>query len=123
MVAPDDCPSQADYIKYFDDAIAVMQTAAALESLGRKFKIHPDLAPGATAEQVLTAAHWPDSRESVLIVGHQPTLGQIASILMGVEKQEWALRKASVWWFAQRERNSITSTYLRAVIAPDLLTK
>jgi adenosine deaminase len=33
MVAPDDCPSQAEYIKYFDDAIAVMQTAAALERI------------------------------------------------------------------------------------------
>jgi adenosine deaminase len=33
MVAPDDCPSQADYIKYFDDAIAVMQTRAALERI------------------------------------------------------------------------------------------
>jgi adenosine deaminase len=33
MVAPDDCPSQADYIKYFDDAIAVMQTGAALERI------------------------------------------------------------------------------------------
>ncbi len=31
MVAPEDCPSQAEYIKYFDDAIAVMQTEAALE--------------------------------------------------------------------------------------------
>jgi adenosine deaminase len=31
MVAPDDCPSQAVYITYFDAAIAVMQTAAALE--------------------------------------------------------------------------------------------
>ena len=31
MVAPDDCPSQAEYIKYFDDAIAVMQTRSALE--------------------------------------------------------------------------------------------
>jgi adenosine deaminase len=31
MVAPDDCPSQAAYIAYFDDAIAVMQTEAALE--------------------------------------------------------------------------------------------
>jgi adenosine deaminase len=31
MVAPPDCPSQAAYISYFDDAIAVMQTAAALE--------------------------------------------------------------------------------------------
>jgi adenosine deaminase len=33
MVAPDDCPSQADYIKHFDDAIAVMQTEAALERI------------------------------------------------------------------------------------------
>ena len=33
MVAPDDCPSQADYIKYFDDAIEVMQTEAALERI------------------------------------------------------------------------------------------
>jgi adenosine deaminase len=31
MVAPPDCPSQAAYISYFDDAIAVMQTATALE--------------------------------------------------------------------------------------------
>jgi adenosine deaminase len=33
LVAPDDCPSQADYIKYFDDAIAVMQTEPALERI------------------------------------------------------------------------------------------
>jgi adenosine deaminase len=31
MVAPDDCPSQAAYIGYFADAIAVLQTQAALE--------------------------------------------------------------------------------------------
>ena len=33
MVAPDDCPSQAEYIRYFDDAIAVMQTEEALERI------------------------------------------------------------------------------------------
>jgi adenosine deaminase len=33
MVAPDDCPSQAEYITYFDDAIAVMQTEEALERI------------------------------------------------------------------------------------------
>jgi adenosine deaminase len=31
MTAPEDCPSQAAYISYFDDTIAVLQTAAALE--------------------------------------------------------------------------------------------
>jgi len=36
MVAPDDCHSQAEYITYFDDAIAVMQTEAALERIARE---------------------------------------------------------------------------------------
>ena len=33
MAAPDDCPSQAEYIKYFEAAIAVMQTEQALERI------------------------------------------------------------------------------------------
>src|SRR5712664_1262725 len=36
MVAPDDCPSQAEYIKYFDDAIAVMQSEEALERIAHE---------------------------------------------------------------------------------------
>ena len=41
------------------------RTIQTAEALGRKFKIHPDLAPEATPEQILAAAHWPVSRESV----------------------------------------------------------
>ena len=33
MVAPEDCPSQAEYIKYFEPAIATMQTEAALRRI------------------------------------------------------------------------------------------
>jgi len=39
MVAPDDCPSQAEYIGYFDDAIAVMQTQAALERIAHELSV------------------------------------------------------------------------------------
>jgi adenosine deaminase len=39
MVAPDDCPSQVEYIKYFDDAIAVMQTAPALERIAYELTV------------------------------------------------------------------------------------
>ena len=39
MVAPADCPSQAVYISYFDDAIAVLQTASALERVARELCI------------------------------------------------------------------------------------
>ena len=33
MIAPDDCPSQAEYISYFEPAIEVMQTEQALERI------------------------------------------------------------------------------------------
>lgn len=108
-------------------AVRTIQTA---EALGRKFKIVAELAPGCTAEQVLAAAHWPDSREPVLIVGHQPTLGQAASLLIAGQQQDWTIRKGNAWWIVQRERDTqtegseaITASYLRAVMAPDLVRK
>lgn len=101
-------------------ATRTLQTA---EALGRKFKVHPDLAPDKSAEQLLAAANWPASREPVLIIGHQPTLGQVAAQLIGQQQQEWSIRKGNVWWIAQRERGDITSNYLRAVMAPELIGK
>jgi phosphohistidine phosphatase len=101
-------------------AARTLQTA---EALGRKFKIHPDLAPDQSPQALLAAANWPDSREPVLVIGHQPTLGLVAAQLIGGQPQEWSIRKANVWWIAQRERGDITSNYLRAVIAPELISK
>ncbi len=94
------------------------QTAAAL---GRKFKTVAALAPGASAEELLRQSGWPQARESVLIVGHQPALGQVAARLLGLPQEEWAIKKGAVWWFSNRERESGSHTVLRAVIAPDLL--
>jgi phosphohistidine phosphatase len=101
-------------------ATRTLQTA---EALGRKFKIHPDLAPDQSPQALLAAANWPDSREPVLVIGHQPTLGLVAAQLIAGLPQEWSIRKASVWWITQRQREDITSNYLRAVIAPELVGK
>lgn len=97
------------------------RTLQTVEALGRKYKVMPELAPERSAEDLLRAANWPDSREPVLIIGHQPTLGLVASQLICGQAQEWSLRKANVWWIAQRERGNITTNYLKAVIAPELV--
>ncbi|WDZ97200.1 histidine phosphatase family protein [Herbaspirillum sp. WKF16] len=97
------------------------RTLQTVEALGRKYKVHPELAPDKSAEDLLRAANWPDNREPVLIVGHQPTLGLVAAQLIAGLPQEWSLRKANVWWIAQRERGDVTTNYLKAVIAPELL--
>ncbi|MET3131305.1 phosphohistidine phosphatase [Oxalobacteraceae bacterium GrIS 1.11] len=101
-------------------ALRTLQTA---EALGRKFKLHPELAPGAEAEDVLKVANWPASKESVLIVGHQPTLGQLAALLLTGEALDWEMRKAGAWWFSQREPGDPNSVYLKAVMGPDLVVK
>lgn len=101
-------------------ATRAVQTA---DALGRKYKIVPDLSPDATAERVLAATHWPDSREPVLIVGHQPTLGQVAATLLTGQPQEWTIRKGNIWWIVQREREGVTEHFIRSVMGPDLVGK
>ena len=94
------------------------QTARALQ---RKFRIVPELAPDASAAAVLAAAGWPDAREPVLIVGHQPTLGEVAAFLLTDEEASWSVRKGAVWWLSNRVRNGVSSTVIKAVIAPDFV--
>jgi len=90
-------------------------------SLKRKFRVVPELAPDASAAAVLAAAGWPDAREPVLIVGHQPTLGEVAALLLTGEEASWSVRKAAVWWISRRVRNGVSSTVLKVVIGPDLV--
>jgi phosphohistidine phosphatase len=111
---PDSCRIRAS------PAVRTLQT---VEALGRKFKVHTDLAPGADPADVMQAANWPAGKDSVLVVGHQPTLGQVAAMLLTGEDLEWDIRKASAWWFAQREPGDPGSVYLRAVMAAELVVK
>ena len=95
-----------------------LQTAAAL---GRRFKIVKELAPGAVAEEVLNIAGWPDAREPVVIIGHQPVLGHVASLLLFGAAHEWTLRKANVCWLSNRVKDDSTHVVLRAVMGPDFV--
>ena len=94
------------------------QTAAALD---RKFKTLPALAPDAGVEALLHASRWPDAREPVLVIGHQPTLGLTAAYLLAGQPQTWAVRKGAVLWLRARERDGVLQIVLHAVIAPELV--
>lgn len=94
------------------------QTAAALE---RKAKTVAALAPDATVDRLLHAVRWPDAREPVLVVGHQPALGMTVAYLLSGQPQVWPVRKAGVWWLRVREREGEPQVVLHAVMAPDLV--
>ncbi len=94
------------------------QTAAALTN---RFTLAPAIAPGASAQAVLQAAHWPDAGGTVLVVGHQPTLGEVAAQLLGCNGCSLNIKKGALWWFSRREREGSAQITLRLVISPDFL--
>lgn len=97
-------------------AVRAEQTARAL---GRKFKISPALAPLATPEQLLELVQWPPGKGCVLVVGHQPTLGQVISRLLGLHDSECAVKKGALWWLRHRERDEAGETVVVTVQSPD----
>jgi phosphohistidine phosphatase len=92
------------------------QTALALE---RKFRTVPALAPDASVTALLEAARWPDAKEPVLVIGHQPTLGLVAAHLLSGAEQPWAVKKGAVWWLRSREREGNGQVVLVAALTPE----
>ena len=94
------------------------QTALAL---GRKFKLRTELGPQGTAGDLLELVRWPHGKVTVLVVGHQPTLGQVAALLLGIPAQECAIRKGAVWWLRSRDREGQGQVVLLTAQSPDML--
>jgi len=94
------------------------QTAMALE---RKYKIRPELAPDASLEQLLSLVQWPLGKLPVLVIGHQPTLGQTIAKLLGLSEQECPVKKGSLWWLRNRDRDGQSQTVVVTVQSPELM--
>jgi phosphohistidine phosphatase len=57
----------------------------------------------------------------VVVVGHQPTLGEVAAYLLSDTQEMWSVKKGAVWWFSNRSRQGETETVLKAVMSPEFL--
>jgi len=94
-------------------ATRAQETASAL---GAKFATANEVRTGAVAADIIAAAGWPEGSRSVLIVGHQPTLGRVAATLLSGAEADWQFAKGSVWWL----RYVDGETRLFAVVHPKL---
>jgi phosphohistidine phosphatase len=91
------------------------QTARALTA---EYETCRDVGTGAGPKAVLEAAGWPHGKGTVVIVGHQPTLGQAVALALSGKAAQWTLKKGALWWLESRGDDEVVT---RAVIAPDMV--
>lgn len=96
------------------------RTAAKLE---RKFTTEPKVGPLADAQSLLDASQWPHARRTVLIVGHQPALGQLIGKILTGHDAPWTVRKGAVWWLRHRatEGEHRAETFVLCVQSPETM--
>jgi phosphohistidine phosphatase len=98
-------------------AIRAQQTAGAYVA---EFETLAELDTGAAAAQILRATGWPKAKGTVIVVGHQPSLGQLAALLLTGKESNWDIKKGAIWWFQAKTLGGRTDTALRAVVPPGL---
>ena len=99
-------------------ALRARQTAAALNP---EHEVDERLNPGASAEQYLRVAGWPEAEQTTVLVGHQPTLGRVAAQLLSGMEADWNAKKGAIWWLQYRLRDGRAHIGLKAVLSPEQL--
>lgn len=108
---------QGDWRVLTSPAARAVQTVT---PLGRDYEVRPKLDPSSRADDYLREAGWPKGG-NVVLVGHQPTLGEVVAILMGDTRGDVAVKKGAIWWFATREREGRIETVLKVALEPGML--
>lgn len=97
------------------------RTEQTAQALGRKYKLRAELLPDGTPTDLLELVQWDKGNGAVLVVGHQPLLGQTAAHLLGLGQEACSIRKGAVWWLRRRQRLENNQTVLMAVMCPEFL--
>jgi len=104
-------------------AIRTLQTA---QTLSLPIEESHQLFTDATASDVLSAAGWPtqlgNHGDTIILVGHQPSLGRAAAFLLSGVEANWEFEKSALWWFTCQLQNEthVRHVSLRAAIDPTL---
>jgi phosphohistidine phosphatase len=96
------------------------ETAAAL---GMPVETLDELSTDAAPSALIAAADWPDGKCTVLIVGHQPTLGETAGVILGPKGYQLSVRKGAVVWLRSPRRTIRDPAKLVLVMEPEMLDK
>ena len=96
------------------------RTIQTVESLNRIFETSELVSTRGSLSDHLAAARWP-ADHTALLVGHQPTLGQLAALLMSGHPHHWELKKGAVWWLRSAPEGSDGYATLRVAMLPGMV--
>jgi phosphohistidine phosphatase len=90
-------------------------------ALSRSFETNERLAPGTDPATLLRVAGWPDAERPVMLVGHQPTLGETAARLIDGRDASWRIGKGAIWWLRSKKRKGRGEAILLLALEPEIL--
>lgn len=100
-------------------AVRSQQTLAAFE---KKFEIDERINPGSSAQNYLAVAGLSGiGSGTAILVGHQPEIGRVASLLLTGREVECDVKKGAIWWLQCRNRDGVEQYLLRAMMTPQML--
>jgi phosphohistidine phosphatase len=108
----------ADLLILCSPAVRTRQTA---EALALPYTLSDALAKNGSAAAMRDAAGWPDNLRNVMLVGHQPVLGDLLMLLLNAATPLDAMPKAGVWWLSAQRRGDRVMVGVKAVIGPESL--
>lgn len=112
-----------DAAEYRVIASEAVRSQATAQQLRADFEINAKINPGCHNACYLEVARWPrDIGKFVVVVGHQPNLGEVAALLLTGKELEWNTRKGGIWWIQRKVMDDGRVKYvLKAALSPDLL--
>lgn len=97
-----------------------VRTRSTADALGRHYDVAEAIAPGASVASLIATAGWPDAPGTVVLVGHNPTISDLAAQLLGGDPSEFSMRKGAAWWLTNRVREGEPAVLLKAAMAPGM---
>ncbi len=92
-------------------------------ALGRNFETIEAIAPGCDVATLVKVAGWPTGKRPVMLVGHQPTLGETAARLIDGQDSSWRIGTGAVWWLRSRQRKGEVGAELLLALEPEILAR
>ena len=111
----------AHYQVWASQAMRSQQTAGYLSS---NFRIFSTLNPDIQAQSLPRLLETLSDDAAVVIVGHQPWIGEFCSYLLNGQwliNDYWSVKKAGFWWFQLKAQPAGYSSKLKAALTPAIL--